>query len=135
MAPLIAILVSLVLLGAFYLLTWLETERGFRVFAISRTHLDEFVERLIFIWRNVDLAAFIREELQHLLRRLLHDLIHYSLKLVRILERLLTRLIRYFRARQATLEAPREEAREFVKTLSDFKEELSATRPEIKEIQ
>ncbi len=131
MGPLIAIIIALILLGSFYTLTWYETSKGFRVFAIARTRLDEVVERILFIWHHVDLAAFIREEIQYLGRQALHDLIHYSLKCVRVLERLLTRLIRYFRARQATLEAPREEAREFVKTLSDFKDSLNATHPEI----
>ncbi|MDB5244151.1 MAG: hypothetical protein JWN18_21 [Parcubacteria group bacterium] len=131
MGSLVFIIVSLILLGSFYVLTWYETTRGVRLLAPYRSQFDEIVDRMIFIWKHVDLAAFLREEVEHLLRTLLHRAVHVSLKLVRMLERQLTRLIRYFRMRQASLEAPGENAREFVKTLSDFKDGLNSVHPEL----
>ena len=131
MAYLIFIFVTLVLLGGFFALTWYETERGVRLAAPLRTRLDRSVEHIAFILTHVDLAAFLREEIRHFARRIGHDSVHLSLVVVRAVERLLTRLIRYLHMRQAVDTTPRESARAFVKTLSDFKGSLKATHPEI----
>lgn len=135
MVPLLLIIVSLVAFGGFFALTWYETTHGVRVLARERAELDRQIGRIIFIWENVDLAAFAREEIEHFMRRVGHDVVHLSLQAVRAVERLLTRLVRHFRVRQAVEEGPRETAREFVKTLSDFKEGLSAVHPEIADVE
>lgn len=135
MVSLIFIIVSIVLLTSFWALTWYEAGRGVRLFGPLRSRLDQDVERIVFIWKHVDLSAFVREEFQHLLRRAGHDFVHFSLMSVRNLERLLTRLMRYFRMRQATEESPRESAREFVKTLSDFKDGLNSVHPAIVDVE
>lgn len=135
MAYLIFIFITLVLLGGFFALTWYETERGMRFYAPLRARLDQNVEHVTFILTHVDLAAFLRDEIRHFARRIGHDSVHLSLVVVRATERLLTRLIRYFHTRQAVDVAPRESARAFVKTLSDFKGSLKATHPEISDIQ
>ena len=106
-----------------------------RFFAAKRTRLDENVERVGFIVEHVDLGAFVRDEVRHALNHAGHAIVHLSLQVVRSIERLLTRLVRRLRAQPEIDTAPRETAREFVKTLSDFKDNLKATHPEIHEIQ
>lgn len=135
MFHIILILITFVLLGGFFLLTSYETEHGVRFYAPFRSRLDRNVEHIKFIWENVDLGAFLRDEVRHLARRIGHDAVHLSLFLVRAVERLLTRLMRYFHMRQAIDTAPRESTRAFVKTLSDFKDGLNATHPEISDIE
>lgn len=134
MTYLIFILITLVLLAGFLVLTWHETERGTRVFAPLRARLDRNVERIEFILTHVDLGVFLRDEIHHFAHRVGHDSVHLSLQVVRAIERLLTRLVRYFRTRQADDVVPRESARVFVKTLSDFKMHLKTTRPDVPEI-
>lgn len=83
-------------------------------------------------------GAFVREEVRRLAARISHDLAHLSLQAVRTTERLLTRLVRHLRSRHTidTIDTvPRENVREFVKTLSDFKSQLKGTHPEVGEIQ
>jgi hypothetical protein len=134
MGSLIFIITALALFGGFFALTWYETAHGVRFFAGKRSELDTQIDRIIFIWENVDLAAFAKEEAEHFLRRVGHDVAHLSLQMVRAVERSLTRLVRHFRTRQAVEEGPRETAREFVKTLSDFKDGLDAEHPAISEV-
>ncbi|MEK7101828.1 MAG: hypothetical protein AAB882_01600 [Patescibacteria group bacterium] len=135
MAPLIFILVTLALLGGFFVLTDYEVRRGTRFFAQKRARLDHTVERVQFVLGHVDIGAFVRDEIRHLAHRIAHDIVHLSLVIVRAIERLLTRVIRYFHTRQAADTAPRENVREFVKTLADFKDSLKATHPEISDIE
>lgn len=133
MSYLLIIGVTLVLLIGFYLLVSYETARGVRLFADSRTRLDRGIDRILFIVEHVDLPAFIRDEVRHLVERFVHAVVTISLQLVRAVERLLARLVRHFRTREANMITPRENARAFVKTLSDFKGSLRA--PEVPEIQ
>lgn len=135
MAYLIFILITLALLAGFSILTDYETRRGARFCAAYRTRLDQNVERMEFIFEHVNFGEFLRDEMRHLVSRIGHDAVHFSLLLVRAVERLLTRLIKHLRAQPEIDPAPRETAREFVKTLSDFKDNLKATHPEIQEIQ
>lgn len=134
MGPLVTTLTTLVLLGGFVVMTTVERKRGQRVSEERRLRFDHFVARMAFIVEHVDFAAFVRDSLADLVRRLGHESVHLSLQLVRAVERGLTRVVRTFRAQQATL-APRETAREFVRSLSDLKEQLKAAPPEIPEIQ
>lgn len=135
MGNLIFILVSLALLGGFVALLGYEARRGVRVFAAQRDRLDHSVERAEFILRHVDFGAFAREEMRRIAERISHDAAHLSLQAVRAAERLLTRLVRHLRSRRAEDAAPRENARAFVKTLSDFKGQLKVPHPEPIDIQ
>lgn len=134
MANLFFILTTLVLLGGFFVLVGYEERRGVRVFAGARMRLDQQVVRLAFILAHVDFGAFFLDETRRLLVRLGHDVAHLSLLAVRATERLLTRIVRYFRTKHAVDAAPREDARGYVKTLSDFKDRLKATHPEVSDI-
>lgn len=134
MAYLIFILITLALFAGFFALTKYEAERGMRFFAPSRARLDREVERVEFIVAHVDLGAFVYDEVRHFMSRVGHDIVHLSLIVVRAVERLLTRLVRYMRIRHAETAAPRESTRAFVKELSDFKDHLEATRPEIPQL-
>lgn len=135
MASLIFILITFVLLGGFFVLTGYEARRSVRVFSAQRASLDHTVERIEFVLQHVDLGAFIRDEVRHLVVHLSHYIAHISLQAVRAAERLLTRLVRYLRSRHADDTAPRENVREFVKTLSEFKGQLKSTHPEISDIE
>lgn len=135
MMQLIFILVALALLIGFFVLTDYETRRGMRFYSAYRARLDQNVERIEFILENVSISAFLRDEIRHFLSRAWYDTIHFSLLAVRAAERFLTRLVRRLRAQPEIDVAPRETAREFVKTLSDFKNNLNATHPEISDIK
>lgn len=135
MEHLIFILITLALLVGFSALTSYEARRGARFFALHRERLDHTVGRIEFIIANVNLGEFLRDEIRHLASRVSHDIAHFSLLAVRAVERLLTRLVRHMRAQPEIDTSPRENAREFVKTLSDFKDNLKATHPEITDIK
>jgi len=135
-APLIFILVTLGLLVGFFILTETEARRGTRFLASKRAHLDKSVEHIEFILEHVNLSVFLRDEVRRLAARVSHDIAHLSLQAVRATERLLTRLVMHLRSHRAVVDtAPRENVREFVKTLSDFKSGLKATHPEVREIE
>lgn len=135
MTSLIFISITLVLLVGFFVVTNYEMRRGVRYCAQYRSRLDRIVERTEYIVENVNLGEFLHDEIRHLAGRIGHDVVHFSLVVVRAIERLLTSLVRRMRTHPTIDEAPRETAREFVKTLSDFKGSLNATHPEIQEIQ
>lgn len=134
MAYLIFIAVSLTLLVGFFILSSYEMQKGVRVFARERARLDGHVERIEFICSHVDFGAFVREEALRIAHRVAHDVAHVSLQVVRIAERLLTQLVRRLRTEHAVNVTPRADAREFVKTLSDFKGQLQETRPEVPDV-
>ncbi|HVB19665.1 MAG TPA: hypothetical protein VNF51_00020 [Candidatus Paceibacterota bacterium] len=125
---------TLALLIGFLILTWYEEVHGARLFAPFRSRFDRDVGRIQFVLTHADFWAFLRDEMRHGARRIAHDIAHISLQAVRAVEHLLTRLVRHFRTRQVSTAAPRESARAFVKTLSEFKGGLEATRPEIPDI-
>ena len=135
MAPLIFILVAVALLGGFFVLTDFEKRRGQRLFAAKRDRFDKDVAHVEFILQRVDLAAFLRSEIRLFVSRIGHDIAHLSLMAVRAAERLLTRLVRHLRSQHVVDTTSRESARPFVKTLSDFKDRLKASRPEVPDIQ
>lgn len=135
MGHLIFILITLGLLAGFFVLTNYESRRGVRVLAEKRDRLDKNVEHIEFILQNVDLGAFVRDEVRRLIARISHDIAHLSLQAVRAAEHLLTRLVKHLRSRHEIDIAPRGNVREFVKTLSDFKDGLKATHPEVGEIK
>lgn len=135
MTYLIFILATLALLAGFLALTRYEAKRGTRFFAPLRTRLDQGIEHIEFILAHVDLGAFLRDEIRGFARRLAHDGAHLSLQAVRAIERFLTGLVRRFRMRQEVDAIPRESARTFVKTLSDFKVHLKTVRPDPSHLQ
>ena len=127
-------LVSLALLAGFFALLSREAKRGMRMFANGRARIDEAVTRVTFVLSHVDFATFVRDLATSMMHRIAHDVAHFSLLAVRVVERLLTRLVRYLRIRHANEAVPNESAREFVKTLSDFKGQLETTRPKVSDI-
>ena len=131
MTYLIVVSVSIALLVGFIVLTQYEARHAMRFFLRARADLDAFVTRAEFIIENVDLLAFARDEIRHATNRIGHFFAHITLQVVRWIERQLTRLVRYLRTRNEDTVAPRENAREFVKTLTDFKDGLNATHPDI----
>ncbi|MFI5260415.1 MAG: hypothetical protein ACHQU0_01295 [Candidatus Paceibacteria bacterium] len=131
MTYLVLVLVALALLIGFVLSVRYERKQGSRFFASERGRFDAQVERAEFIIANVDLGAFARDEIRHAMTRMGHTVAHFSLQAVRATERLLTRLVRHLRAQHEEEIAPRETAREFVKTLSEFKDGLKATHPDV----
>lgn len=135
MEYLVFILVSFALFAGFFALTGYESRRGARLYERERAKLDSVVELVVFISEHVNLAEFLRDEVRHFAGRIGHDIVHFSLIAVRAVERILTSLVRRLRNNPEVDTAPRETAREFVKTLSDFKDGLNATHPEIQEIQ
>jgi hypothetical protein len=128
---LVLVLTSIMLLVGFYALTWYETGRGARLFAPHRERLDKSIGRVEFIIKHVDLKAFAREEARRLVTQAGHAVAHMSLQGVRGVERGLTRVVRHLRARHGVEVKPVGETREFVKTLSDFKDRLKDTMPEV----
>ncbi len=128
MTALFLVGIPLLLLGSFVALTRYETESGVRVWAERRMRFDLGVERWSAFLANVDFVALFRDGVSFALHHAGHALTHASLVVVRWVERLLTRLIRFFHAREAALE-PGESTRAFVKTLSEFKEQLRSTIP------
>jgi len=134
MASLIFIVITIALLAGFFVLSDYETQRGSRFFSNKRDHFDGKVEQAEFVLIHVDLAAFLREEVRTIMKCIIHDIAHFSLKAVRAIERLLTRIVRRLRMERIADTPPRENAREFVKNLSDFKDQLKETPPEIPDI-
>lgn len=134
MGLLVFVLATLGLLAGFLALTRYEARRGVRVFESARGRLDKHVVRIEFVLEHVDFEAFFLEESHRIATRVGHDVAHLSLLVVRAVERLLTRVVRYFRSRHITESAPRESTRGYLKTLSDFKDRLKATHPEISDI-
>jgi len=130
-AYLIFIFVSIALLVGFFVLTWYENKQGARYLAPRRERLDKSVERVEFIIAHVDFNAFAREEARRFVSQTGHTIAHLSLQVVRVAERLLTRLVRHLRTRHAVEVKPAGETREFVKTLSDFKDRLKDTMPDV----
>ena len=123
-------LIALALLAGFFLLTRYEAHRGTRLFLPLRTKLDRQVGRAAFLVAHVDFAAFLREEIRRGVHHAGHATAHLSLQVVRAVERFLTRIVRSLRTPRDEIDAPRENAREFVKTLSAFKEGLKTTHPD-----
>ncbi|MBI5405952.1 hypothetical protein HY972_02860 [Candidatus Kaiserbacteria bacterium] len=133
MTHLLFIFVSVALLLGFLVLSRYEERHSTRLFAPARARLDERVARIGFVFTHVDFAAFAREEARRASARVGHDIAHLSLQAVRLAERLLTRLVRRLRVHNEAgiALAPRASTRPFVQALSDFKNRLKATRPEM----
>ncbi len=134
MVALASVLASITVLGGFLLLTRLEAHRGVRLFERTRVWLDTEVRRLTFIITHVDFESFTREQVRTLLIHLAHDTVHVSLLSVRAVERLLSRMVKQLRIRHGIETVTATTPRAFVKTMSDFKRELSSSQPPVPEI-
>ncbi len=130
----IFLIITLALLGGFIALTRYEAQAGIRFFSPERNRLDEGVAQALCIRDHVDIGAFVRDEIRRAAHHSWHALVTLSLQGVRAVERSLTRLVRSLRAKHTEIAPSRENAREFVKTLSDFKDGLKATHPDISDI-
>jgi len=97
---LILIGLSLILFGGFLALTAFERGRGLRVAGVYRNKLDAKVSRVMFIAQHVDWGAFTRHLVGTVLERVLHDIAHFILRIVRTTERLLTRAVKALRERR-----------------------------------
>jgi len=133
-AYLIFIFISIALLSGFFVLTECETKRGVRFLAPQRTRLDEIVDRVMFVVTHVDFNSFVRDITRRLVHYMAHEVAHFSLLVVRAVERFLTRIVQHLRAKRAVDAPAREPAREFVQTLSDFKDQLKATPPDVPDV-
>lgn len=100
MLYIILIGLSLVLFGGFIALTAFERKRGLRVAGVYRNKLDAKVSRTAFIATHVDWGAFTRHLVGTVLERVLHDVAHFVLRIVRTTERLLTRTVKALRERR-----------------------------------
>lgn len=125
---------SIVLFASFLFLTRREAEKGARLFASSREALDVRVERLMFVLTHVDFESFVREQIRVIGAHVVHDVAHLSLIVVRSAEKLLSRVVKHLRARHGIETATSAAPRAFVKTMSEFKQHLSSTRPPIPEL-
>ena len=132
MTYVIAILASVLLLAAFLVLTAYESRRGTRLFEVERAKFDRLIGQFWFLLTHVDFAAFLKEETQRWSTRFGHYVAHLALQSVRAVERLLTRAVKALRAHEYMRDSgPRVSERPFIETLSNFKEHLSATRPDL----
>lgn len=131
MTYLYLILASLALLGIYFIVTSYEMRRGTRFFESKRVAFDRFVERITFVLTHVDFAAFLRDEVRTVAKRLGHDFVQISLQGIRAVERLLTRVMKHLRSQNPMKSVSRESARPFIETLSNFKEHLASTRPQM----
>ena len=129
------IIITLVLLASYLGTLVLEARRQSRFLETYRARLDQLALRTSFIARHVDFNSFAREEAVHLARQGVHLLARRVLLLVRSTERLLTRLVRHLRLHTDIARPEGASARSFVRTLSEFKGQLEASRPEMPEVR
>lgn len=121
MAFLVAIALSCLAFGGFLLLTAFEQSRDVRLLRVSRERLDARVGRASYVLAHVDWGAFFTDVTRTSAERVLHDVAHTTLLLVRALERLLTRAVRVLRERrQGLLAAPRAERPSIVATTAQY---------------
>ncbi len=123
MAYVAFILASLVLFFGFLLLTRAEEHRGVRVLEKRRAALDRETERVAAFMHRTDMAGALYDGVRALSARMVHDITHAALLIVRFIERLLTRAIRTLRERRAHA-LPTRGASPFLSAISGFKKEL-----------
>ncbi len=101
------ILIPLALLALFLTLVAYEGKVGRRVLLPGRRHqLDIKVARATFVVQHVDWGAFANDVLRTGTERVLHDLAHMTLIVVRAIERQLTTVVRSLRERREGLLFP-----------------------------
>ena len=123
------IAVSFLLLASYICLVAFETSSGVRVLGTTRSKLDRYVERATFLLRHVDFGSFFSHLFKDIFERVIHDILHVALALVRFIERVLTRGIKEIRARIAPRGVPADDKRStFVETISYFKKTLRKSK-------
>ncbi len=123
------ILASIVLFSGFLGLTLAEARTGRRVFAQPRRALDKKVAQAMFLIEHVNWSDFLSHFVQSIAARVVHDIAHWSLLLVRFIERRLTAIVRYMRDRRPNLLAPRPSRRSpIVQTADYLKKKLRLSR-------
>lgn len=129
MTSLVAVVASVLLLAGFLVLTVYETRTGTRVFGALRTRLDDRVARAAFIFRHVDITAFISQVIKDAVVHGAHYVAHITLMGVRAAERELARLVRYLRGRRAAApSAVAAPASAFIETMAYFKHTLRRSK-------
>ncbi len=135
MAYLIAILVSFLLLGAFLALTRYETTHGVRFFGSARSRFDSEVEKAAFIVRHVDWSAALAHLVRTATARIVHDVAHTTLIVVRIIERLLTRVVKYLRtSRQQAAAVSDRKKFDMRASLAQLRQNFKKAREESEEV-
>lgn len=120
---------ALVLFFGFLGMTALERNRGSRFFAPMRANLDAKVSRVAKGLEHVDFSAFLWHLARDVGGKLVHDVAHISLIVVRSLERFLTRIVRYLRGKvPAPATPPEGKGSAFVETITYFKKTLRRSR-------
>ena len=128
MIYLVLFVVALVLFFGFLGLTAYEGKRGSRLFAPARAALDAKAERVEDVLKHVDFSTFTWHLVKDVTSRIVHDVAHISLIVIRSIERFLTRLVRYLRAK-AHAPAPVEGKQSaFVETITYFKKTLRRSK-------
>ena len=107
MTYLLLILASIALFAGFFGVTVVEARTGTRYFAPVRAKLDKRVARIAFVIKHVDWLEFFTHLIQSFIERVLHDVAHWTLIVVRFIERELTNVVRYLRDRRPNLLAPK----------------------------
>jgi len=124
------VIISVALCALFLFLTAHEARTGTRLLRQKREQLDVHASRVFFIIAHVDLAAFMRDLVREVGKRLAHDTAHLSLVFVRATERLLTRLVRALRTHKAESATTSTSASPFVRSMSDLKQKLRSDTDE-----
>lgn len=107
MIYLFVVAASLILFIGFFMLASKEAQTGNRLLSGIRGHFDERVARMFFIFEHVNWTEFLSHTLSAGIARVLHDIAHLFLHIVRFIERQLTRMVRYLRDRRPNVLAPK----------------------------
>ncbi len=131
MGYLIAETSAITLFAGFIALTQYEKYRGARFIPTYREKIDLFAIKARFIIEHVDFLAFIYETIRQAFNKMAHDSVHLALRVTYLIERHLVRAVDYFRIRFTTRQdfsKPTKKSSEFVRTITDFKQELHKER-------
>lgn len=120
MTYLFLVLGSVVLFSGFLVLTIAEARTGKRVLVSPRSVLDKKVSQAMFVIEHVNWNDFLAHFVQSIAARVVHDVAHFSLVLVRFVERRLTAIVRYMRDRRPNLLAPRPSRRSPISQTAEY---------------
>jgi hypothetical protein len=130
MMYLLLIIASIALFAGFFGVTVVEARTGTRYFGSHRTKLDKQAARIAFIIKHVNWVEFFTHLLQSFFERMIHDIAHVSLIVVRFIERQLTNVVRYLRDRRPNLLAPKPSRTPVVTQVFDYaRKTLRLSRP------
>ncbi|MBA3789520.1 hypothetical protein H0X32_04000 [Patescibacteria group bacterium] len=98
--------ISIFVFLGFLALTLVEVRTGTRILGGARSKLDIQVARATYVMNHVRWSEFLSHLVQSIAARIVHDVAHASLFIVRFAERQLTRVVRYLRTRRPNVLAP-----------------------------